>query len=213
MDEQRTDHGAIIGGYIGISIVSGVTIVIAAGLIAIDQAWSIFAGIMLTVIALVVFFRVIQERNHAQWIERERETRKTIEVQARITGGKLGQPVDQLPAPPRGNIQALNPGGKEMFRYSRDEVERAASKAARLLLGARPEPRQPSQGNIEDATGISGGGMANAVQLVLREWGYIENDGPNKPYKWTQIALIRAREGTPPQTTPPAREVLENPAR
>lgn len=209
MNEQDTSHEVVISGYIGVGVFSVVSLIVAGVLIAIDQTWSIFVGIMLTVIAFTMFLRVIQERRHAQWIEVQRETRKTMELQARIEAGRPPPPVSSLPAP-AGDMRTLTAGGREMFRYSRDEVERAASKAARLLL---PERREPSQSNIAAVTGISGGGMANAVQVVLREWNYIEQDGPQKPYKWTQIALIRAREGTPPPTTPPAREVLENPAR
>lgn len=211
-ERDTTPHEAVISGYVGIGILSGVGLIVASFLIAVDQAWSIFAGIGLTVLSLTLFFRVIQERNHAQWIEREQETRKTDRARAEIEASKKpdAPPLPQLTGQQVGQMQAFTPGGKEMFGYDPVEVERMAIKAARVLL---PAERKPSQGNIQEATGNNGGGMASAVQVALKHWGYIEQDRPGAEYRWTDEALMRARSArmtAPSPTTSPPPEVLEN---
>ena len=201
-------HAYIRVALLGIVFIVGGLIILA---IANGQPWGyiIFGAALLIYFALII--NISREREHVNYRHDQREERRTLYAQAEaarikaealrlraLSGAPTGTQRQALPEPaeepkreelpammdlqkPRwATIENGTPAGV-MVPYNRDELERIAIRACRILP---PAGLAPSQGNIEKHAGASGGGQSSAVQMVMKEWGWIEQPREGTPYTW-----------------------------
>ena len=201
-------HAWIRIALLGIVFIVGGLIILA---IANGQPWGyiIFGAALL--IYFVLLYNVGRERAHVNYRHDQREERRTYYAQAEaarikaealriraLSGAPTGKHPPALPEPAedpnREELPAMldsqkpkwatidngTPAGV-MVPYNRDELERIAIRACRILP---PAGLAPSQGNIEKHAGASGGGQSSAVQMVMKEWTWIEQKHEGAPYTW-----------------------------